>query len=188
MLKSRLAAASMAALSQMAMVDAVSAAGLGRIHVLSRMGQPFVAEIDVTNVGKEEYSTLNASLAPTAAYQAANLKFDPALNALRLSVHRRNNGTVYIRAASWRPVTEPYLDLMVDVASNDGNFRRHYAALLDLPSPAEKSAPLPASGTTSVPSASAKAATVVPAKTATSPAPAQSAGTEEPQEIGRAHV
>ena len=113
------------------------AAGLGRINVLSRMGQPFVAEIELVNVNKDDLATLNASLAPSAAYQAANINFDQALNSLRLTVQRRANGSAYIRATSWRPVNEPYLDLMVDVSWNGGKFRRQYAALLDMPTSAE---------------------------------------------------
>ena len=81
----------------------VDAAGLGRLNVLSQLGQPFSAEIDLVNVSKEELATLKASLASPAAYQAANLQFNPALNALRLSIERRANGTSYIKATSFRP-------------------------------------------------------------------------------------
>lgn len=133
------------------------AAGLGRINVLSRMGQPFVAEIDLINVNKEELSTLNASLAPSSAYQAANIKFDSALNALRLSVQRRANGTAYIRATSWRPVNEPYLDLMIDVSSDSGKFRRQYAALLDMPTAAETATAATTAAATTAPAGKAAA-------------------------------
>ena len=110
-----------------------NAAGLGRINVLSRLGQPFAAEIEVINVSRDDFNTLTVKLAPSVAYQAANITFDSSLNSLRLSVQRRADGTPFIRAASWRPVVEPYLDLLIDVGSNDGGFRRHYAVLLDLP-------------------------------------------------------
>ena len=114
-------------------IGRVAAAGLGNIHVISQLGQPFVAEIDLINVTKEELATLRVNLAPTAAYQAANLRFDPALNALRLSVERRANGKPYIRATSTRSVSEPYLDLLVEINWQDGKIQRGYAALLDLP-------------------------------------------------------
>ena len=117
------------------------AAGLGGIKVLSRLGQPFAAEIELINVSRDDLSTLNASLAPAAAYQAANLSFDPVLNALRLSVERRANGTPYIRATAARRVTEPYLDLLVEITSRDGRIQRQYTALLDLPDLAERASP-----------------------------------------------
>ena len=89
-----------------------NAVGLGRLTVLSRLGQPFAAEIDLINVSKDDLSSLRVNLATPTAYQAANLRFDPVLNALRLSVERRDNGTPYIRATSVRRMTEPYLDLL----------------------------------------------------------------------------
>ena len=122
----------------------VTAAGLGKLNVLSRLGQPFAAEIDLINVTRDDLATLNVSLAPPAAYQAANLRFDPVLNAFRLSVERRANGTLYIRATSARRVTEPYFDLLVDLTSRDGKLQRGYTALLDLPDVAEPAAAAPA--------------------------------------------
>lgn len=164
----------------------VNAAGLGGMRVLSQMGQPFVAEIELINVSRDEFTTLNARLAPPAAYEAANVRFDPALNTLRLSVERRPNGTPYIRATSARPVTEPYLNLLVDLTSQEGKFQRHYAALLDPPGLADPPA------TTTAPAAAApRVETVPPAqkpaaaaprapRPAATPAPAPAAVTKAP--------
>ncbi len=104
-----------------------NAVGLGRLTVLSRLGQPFAAEIDLINVSKDDLSSLRVNLATPTAYQAANLRFDPVLNALRLSVERRDNGTPYIRATSVRRMTEPYLDLLVELNSQDSKLQRGYA-------------------------------------------------------------
>ena len=120
-------------LASLSTASAVNAAGLGRLNVLSRLGQPFAAEIDLINVSSDELASLRVNLAPPAAYQAANLRFDPALNTVRFSVERRANGSPYIRAMSPRSVTEPYLDLLVEVNSQEGKLQRAYAALLDLP-------------------------------------------------------
>jgi FimV-like protein len=109
---------------------ALHAAGLGRLTVLSHIGQPFAGEIELLNVTHEELATLGVKLASAPDYQAANLHFDPMLTSLRLTVQRRANGTSYIRATSTRAISEPYLDLLVDLASQSGPFRRHYSALL----------------------------------------------------------
>ncbi len=132
-LRGKLSQRAAACLVALALGGWAHGAGLGRLTVQSRLGQPFAAEIEVLNVSRDDYATLTVKLAPSLAYQAANLAFDPALNSLRVSVQRRADGTPYIRATSWRSVTEPYLDLLIDVGSNDGGFRRHYAVLLDLP-------------------------------------------------------
>jgi len=118
------------------------AIGLGGINVQSRMGQPFSADIELINVTRDDLAALKVNLAPPAAYEAANLRFDPALNSLRLSVERRPNGTPYIRATSLRRVSEPYLDVLVELTSQDGKLQRAYAALLDMPdAPAAATAP-----------------------------------------------
>lgn len=111
----------------------VNAAGLGRLKVLSRLGQPFAAEIELVNVTKSDLATLNVIPAPRVAYPAANLRFDPALNTMRLSVERHENGTPYIRATTTARIAEPYLDLLVEITSQDGMLQRSYSALLDLP-------------------------------------------------------
>lgn len=136
-------------------------AGLGEIKVLSRMGQPFVGDIELINVNRTELSNLQVTLAPPSAYEAANLRFDPALNALKLSVERRANGTPYVRATSFRRVNEPYLDLLVDLVSPDGKIRRNYAALLDPPEFAESVGTSPKAATTPTSPAPARAVPAV---------------------------
>jgi len=111
----------------------VDAAGLGGINVLSQLGQPFSAEIDLVNVSKEELATLAARLAPPEAYRAANLQFNPALNSMRLSIERRPDGRPFIRATSARPVAEPFLDILVELSWQGGRIVREYSALLDPP-------------------------------------------------------
>ncbi|HTD89300.1 MAG TPA: FimV/HubP family polar landmark protein, partial [Burkholderiales bacterium] len=161
---------------------AVDAAGLGRLNVLSQLGQPFAAEIDLVNVSKDELATLQASLASPAAYQAANLQFNPALNALRLSVERRANGTPYIKATSFRPVAEPFLDLLIELAWQGGKIVREYSALLDPPG-METPAPAVTAPTVSAPASTAKPAPAPKAPAKVEPAPAVSAPVTRPAPI-----
>ncbi len=170
----------------------VDAAGLGRLNVLSQLGQPFSAEIELVNVSKEELATLKASLASPAAYQSANLQFNPSLNALRLSIERRPNGSPYIKATSFRPVAEPFLDLLIEVVWQGGKIVREYSALLDPPgmeSPAPAvTAPaveVPAPTAQVAPSTKPPAAVETPAPAAPAPvarqtpAPARAAGASQ---------
>ena len=174
-LKKWVAAGLMVAMPYASIVDA---AGLGRLNVLSQLGQPFSAEIDLVNVTKEELASLKASLASPSAYQAANLQFNPALNALRLSIERRPNGSSYIKATSFRPVSEPFLDLVIELVWAGGKVSREYSALLDPPgmeSPAAAvTAPVavPATPAAQAPSPAAPAAVAKPAATTPVPTPA----------------
>ncbi len=150
----------------------VQALGLGRMKVLSHVGQPFAAEIDLINASRDDLASLKVNLAPTAAYESASLRFDPALNALRLAVQRRANGTSYIRVTSLRPVHEPYLDVLVEVTGQEVKLKRAYAALLDLPEASRAMAEAAASSAAPIAAAPvARPEALPPRAPAASPAP-----------------
>ncbi len=109
------------------------AAGLGRLNVLSSLGQPLVAEIELISVTKEELGSLSARLALPDTYRAANLQYNPSLTGARLSIERRPNGQHYIKLTSTRPVSEPFIDLLVEMTWAAGRLTREYTALLDPP-------------------------------------------------------
>jgi pilus assembly protein FimV len=69
-----------------------NAVGLGRINVMSALGQPFRAEIDLVNVSREELASLNVRLASPDDYQKANLQYNAALTGLRLAIDKRPGG------------------------------------------------------------------------------------------------
>jgi pilus assembly protein FimV len=108
------------------------ALGLGRLSVNSALGQPLQAEVELTSVTPEEEATLKVNLAPESAYREARLEFNPALSVLRFDTERRGS-SVIVRITSLQPVTEPFLDLIVDAAWANGRTRREYTVLLDPP-------------------------------------------------------
>ena len=119
----------------------VGAAGLGRMTVLSALGQPLVGEIELVSVTREELGSLNARLASQDAYQQANLQFNPALVGARVTVERRPNGQHFLKIVSSRPVNEPFIDVLVEVTWAAGRLSREYTALLDPPGAAPAPAP-----------------------------------------------
>lgn len=155
----------------------VSAAGLGGMNVLSQLGQPFAAEIDLVNVSKEELATLGVAVAGPEAYRTANLQYNPALLGMRLSIERRPDGRPFIRATSPRAVAEPFLDILLVLSWQGGRIVREYSALLDppgldIPAPAV-TAPVVAGTAKPAPAAKAPAAVATPAPApAPTPAPA----------------
>lgn len=118
------------------------AAGLGRLTVLSALGQPFSAEIELVSVTKEELGSLSARLANVEAYQAANLQYNPSLTGARAIIERRPNGQVYVKIVSTRPVTEPFIDVLIELTWAAGRLSREYTALLDPPGTAAPPAPV----------------------------------------------
>ena len=152
----------------------VSAAGLGGMNVLSQLGQPFAAEIDLVNVSKEELATLGVAVAGPEAYRTANLQYNPALLGMRLSIERRPDGRPFIRATSPRAVAEPFLDILLVLSWQGGRIVREYSALLDppgldIPAPAV-TAPVVAGTAKPAPAAKAPAAVATPAPATAEPA------------------
>ena len=117
------------------------AAGLGKLTVVSSLGQPLHAEIDLVSVERDELATLSVRLASPDAYKQANLQYGPALIGLRLSIEKRPNGQPYIKVISTRPVNEPFVDLLVEISWAAGRITREYTGLIDPPG----YAPAPAS-------------------------------------------
>ncbi len=145
------------------------ALALGRITVQSALGDPLRAEIDILDINAEEAASLKASVALPEAFRAAGLEYNPALAGVQLSLQRRSDGRAYVRMTSDKPVTEPFVDLILEATWSSGRIVRDYTMLLDPPSMRAAAVVAPASPqVTAVPLASAPA-------TGPTPAPARAA-------------
>ena len=111
---------------------AAPAAGLGRLSVLSGIGQPLRAEVEVTALARDEAQSLSARLAPQDAFRQAGLEFNPALSGLQFAIEPRGNRT-FVRITSARPINEPFVDLLVELNWASGKLLREYTFLLDPP-------------------------------------------------------
>ncbi|WP_374264884.1 FimV/HubP family polar landmark protein [Zoogloea sp.] len=125
-LKRTLLAASISALSFSA-----TAAGLGRITVLSGLGQPLRAEVEIA-ASPEEIQNMTARLASVEAFRQAGVDYPSSVSGLRMAVERRGNGAV-VRVTSDRPINEPFVDMLVELNWSAGRLIREYTFLLDPP-------------------------------------------------------
>jgi pilus assembly protein FimV len=116
--------------SAVLVASSAQAAGLGKLTVLSALGQPLRAEIELTSVGDDEGSGLSAKLASPEAFRVANIEFNPALLSLRFSVEQRS-GRQFIRITSTQPLNEPFVDMLLELSWNNGKLVREYTFLLD---------------------------------------------------------
>jgi len=114
--------------------DAV-ALSLGRIIVLSALGEPLRAEIEVPNINAEETASLKVSVALPQAYRSSGLDYNPALADLQAALQKRANGRAFIRLSSYRPISDPFVDLILEVNWASGRLVRDYTLLFDPPSP-----------------------------------------------------
>jgi pilus assembly protein FimV len=125
-----IAAASLALLLSIAAQDA-SALALGRVNVLSALGEPLRAEIDVPEITAEEAATLRTAVAGPEAFRVAGLEYNPALSGVQISLQRRANGSAFLRLSSDRPVNEPFVDLILEANWASGRIVRDYTMLFD---------------------------------------------------------
>ena len=125
-LKRSLIAASISALS-----FGANAAGLGRITVLSGLGQPLRAEVEIAAT-PDEIQNMSARLASAEAFRQAGVDFSAAVSGLRMSLERRGNGAV-VKVTSERPINEPFVDMLVELNWSAGRLIREYTFLLDPP-------------------------------------------------------
>jgi pilus assembly protein FimV len=108
------------------------AAGLGKLTVLSSLGQPLRAEIELTSVGKDEAGALIAKLASPEAFKQANIELNPALLSLRFAIEQRADRQL-IRVTSSQPLNEPFVDMLLELGGPGGRLVREYTFLLDPP-------------------------------------------------------
>jgi pilus assembly protein FimV len=120
------------AVAWLAFASLANAAGLGRLTVLSPLGQPLLAEIEIVSVQAGEEDGLTARLASPEAFETAGIDVNPALNSLRINLERRDNKP-FLRVTTAQPVNEPFLDILIELAWSSGKLVREYTFLLDPP-------------------------------------------------------
>src|SRR5574340_464247 len=110
-----------------------NAAGLGKLSVASALGQTLVAEIELFAADTAELDSLSASLPSDQAFRDARVEFAPVLSTLRFKVVKKPNGKAALKVTSTRPVTDPFIDLLVELNWASGKLVREYTMLLDPP-------------------------------------------------------
>lgn len=111
---------------------------LGEVVVRSHIGQPLVADIELTGFAADG-GTVDARLAHPDVFQGANIGMHPVLPSVRMSVMRRD-GRQFLHITSIAPVQTQYVHLFLDLG--EGGRRNVRAASLPL-TPDPRPAPLP---------------------------------------------
>lgn len=110
-----------------------SALALGRITVLSTLGEPLRAEIELAQINAAEVVSLQTKIASPNAFKAAGVEFSPALLGVSITLQQRVDGRSYLRLVGNRTVSEPFVDLLIEVNSSAGRISRDYTLLFDPP-------------------------------------------------------
>ncbi len=119
------------------------AAELGEPVVRSYLGQPLVADIELTGLA-DAGVPVGVRLANADVYRGANIGMHPILSNLTMSVMRRD-GRQFLHITSTRPVESENIHLFLDLTEGSRrNVRAVTLWLLSDPAPAPKPSPPPA--------------------------------------------
>lgn len=174
-------------LSALMSPGALYALGLGEIRLNSALNQPFDAEIELVSATAEDLGALRAALAPEDAFARYGLDRPAFMSEFSFRVARGPEGQDVLRVTSPRPVTEPFVTLLVEANWPRGRLLREYTVLLDPPVFAPAPAAAEAVAAPRVTAAAPRAATPVAietgavatrpaARTPAAPAPGAMAG------------
>jgi pilus assembly protein FimV len=140
------------------------AATLGKLTVLSAIGQPLNAEIELLSVGAQEKQSLAVKLAPQQAFSQASVEYNPALGALQFAIETRGAVQV-VHITSADGFNEPAVDVLLELSgANTPRAVREYSFLLDPPKSAQSNAAQVKADPKPVPAAAATAAAKPDAK------------------------
>lgn len=125
------------ALLLMACSGAAMALGLGDIRVLSKPGQPLVAEIPVISNEPGELDNARVALASATTFARVGLERPQGLvSNLQFQFAQDARGRAVIRVTSSQPVDRPAINFLIEVEWAQGRLVREYAALVDAPNTA----------------------------------------------------
>lgn len=131
------------AICLLAMPFAANAAGLGKLTVVSGLGEPLSAEIELLSTTAEELSSLTAAIAPEEAYNVQGVERTAIHNAIKIEVARKADGKPILKITTRQPVSDPFLDMLIQVDWSTGRLLREYTVLLDPPGYANQTAASP---------------------------------------------
>lgn len=107
-----------------------SALGLGEITLHSALNQPLDADIELVETGGLSEEDVIAKLATPEVFARAGVERMFFLNDLRFTpIMHGNRGVIHV--VSNKPVTEPFLNFLVQISRPNGDLLHEYTVLLD---------------------------------------------------------
>ena len=123
---------------------------LGELTLKSKQNQPLLAEIELLDVKDLTAAQVVPSLAPEQEFSKAGVPRPAFLDDLRFTPIINADGKSVLRVTSSQPLSEPFVNFLVQVMWPNGRLMRDYSVLLD---PAQFSPQAAAASATSAPAA-----------------------------------
>lgn len=109
------------------------ALGIGDIRLRSNLNQPLNAEIPLVTSGSDSLAEIKISLAPPEAFARAGIERQYFLSKLKFQATQKADGSYIIQVTSQEPITEPFLNFLLEVNWPQGHLLREFTALIDPP-------------------------------------------------------
>ena len=104
---------------------------LGRAKMLSKQGEPLVVEFDLESLSPEEQQGLEVSLADEQAYSALGATYDTVLSGAKAILSKRAGGQPYVSVTSKTPVSQSFVDVLLQLHWSSGQVTKEVGLLLD---------------------------------------------------------
>ncbi|MFT3929740.1 MAG: FimV/HubP family polar landmark protein [Spongiibacteraceae bacterium] len=112
-----------------------AAIGVGDIHLQSFLGAPLQAEIPLNHLGELSVDQLKVQLGSQDDYGAMGVDYSYLHSQFKIEPIVKN-GQGYVRISTREPVTEPYLNFVLNLRWPQGQLVREFTVLLDPPTTA----------------------------------------------------
>ena len=111
----------------------VFALGLGNIEMRSALNQALDARIELLRARPGELKDLSITLASAETFKRAGMDRPAFLTQLRFEIITNPDGAPYIQVKSAQPITEPFLNFLIEVNWPNGRLLREFTVLVDPP-------------------------------------------------------
>lgn len=111
----------------------LNAIGLGEMTVKSSLDQPFLAEIELVDVGNSPVVGIKVGVADPDNFKQLGLERVAALSLLNFKIEKNNRGKFVIKVQTRERMSDPYMELVVDLTWPGGQLYKAYTVLLDPP-------------------------------------------------------
>lgn len=107
--------------------------GIGDIQLHSALNEKLNAEIRLHLAPGENPSDVTVRLAPPEKFDKAGVPWNYFLSKIKFQTVEQSNGNLVIKVTSREPLTEPFLDFLLEVNWPQGTQFREFTVLLDPP-------------------------------------------------------
>ena len=106
---------------------------VGRLDVRSSLGEPFYAELVVSDLGSSDANKIQASLAADSDFNQLGLQRNAYGAGLQVSQRMNAQGQLVVTVRSRQPLNDPFLDVVVKIKDGNNTRLQHLTALVDIP-------------------------------------------------------